>query len=126
MIAPAGLLNGLPLIANVLQTPVIGPVIWHSLGRRVLARISESNFRDHSAEGVIRAKLMTADHIRSRKFYQLTLDPGFLRAYYSTVQHFPLTSMELQYSKLESLLHKRVCVIWGHEDTVIPISLCNI
>jgi len=41
------------------------------LGRRVLAKISESNFTDNSSEDVVRAKLMTADHIRSRKSFQL-------------------------------------------------------
>ena len=68
LITPAGLLNNLPIIAHVLQTPVIGPVIWYIFGRKVLERISESNFKKHSDANVIRAKIMTADHIKSRKF----------------------------------------------------------
>ena len=69
LIAPAGLLKKLPVIAYVLQTPIIGPVIWYAFGRKVLERISESSFHRHSSQAVVRAKIMTADHIRNRKFF---------------------------------------------------------
>lgn len=67
LIAPAGLLHDLPFIAHFLQLPLVGPVIWYAVGRKVLARISESNFIKTSTDAVIRAKVMTADHIKARK-----------------------------------------------------------
>ena len=33
--------------------------------------------------------------------------------------------MDKEYSKLEKLLHKRVGVIWGNQDKVVPYALGN-
>ena len=71
LIAPAGLLERLPFIAYILQAPLVGPVVWYGLGRRVLQMISESSFQK-TTDAVAHAKLLTAEHIRIRIYYILT------------------------------------------------------
>ena len=105
LIAPAGLLNSLPPIATVLQTPFIGPIFWHALGRNILINISESNYIPEKRTSEVEKCIeMTKYHVQYH--------PGVMRAYYSTVQHFPVTGMEKDYKKLETLFGDRVAILW--------------
>lgn len=54
-------------------------------------------------------------------------NPAFLRAYLSTVRHFPLTDMQVHYRRLahgtsESHRARPLLVIWGTHDEVVPYS----
>jgi pimeloyl-ACP methyl ester carboxylesterase len=116
LIAPAGLLEALPPIAHVLQTPFIGPIVWHALGRKILVTLSESNYKTSKIdENVRRTMAMTA--------YMVKHHPGLMRAYYSTVKHFPICGLDHRFAKLEKLLPGRVGVVWGNRDTVVPFYL---
>ena len=105
LIAPAGLLSGLPPVATLLQTPWIGPILWHGLGRKFIIRLSERNY--------VQAKTPSLQVKRTMAMtrYLVEHHPGVMRAYYSTVQHFPLCGMNETYRKLENLLSGRVGVV---------------
>ena len=105
LIAPAGLMPKLPPIAYALQIPVVGPLIWYTLGRRILVSISESNYDPLRLSDRVRKTMLLTS-------YSVQHHPGFMRAYYSTIQHFPVCGMDATFTLLEQLHPGRVAVLW--------------
>ena len=104
LIAPAGLLKGLPPVATLLQTPWIGPILWHGLGRKFLIRLSERNYIQAMTG---KTPSLQVKRTMAMTRYLVEHHPGVMRAYYSTVQHFPVCGMDGTYKKLENLFLAR-------------------
>ena len=52
--------------------------------------------------------------------------PGLLRAYHSSVIHFPLSGMEKEFGFVGESHKNKVFLAWGLKDTVVPFSCASL
>ena len=122
LIAPAGLVKRIPYSAELVKNSLVGEIIMHSVGswvmRRELARLNNHNanyFERYPAAAVLPQLLL--DHLKYSK--------GFLRAYHSSLVHFPLGSMETAYQELGKRFDGQIEIVWGDADKIVPFSLLD-
>ncbi|KAJ3087560.1 hypothetical protein HK102_010781 [Quaeritorhiza haematococci] len=121
LVAPAGLMDvrrntSIPLPGRILRLPFLGDLMVYTIGRRILLhKVDEELDVKKCGKGVIPMRDLTIHHTLHH--------PGFLRAFTSTVKHFPLERMHGSYEIVGKELGGRVLVIWGHDDTTVPYRL---
>ncbi|KAL2913245.1 hypothetical protein HK105_207247 [Polyrhizophydium stewartii] len=113
-IAPAGLMDQLPAISKVVRIPVFGPVLFHTLGRSLIAKASKSNLTLKPETHEENAHL-----VRLNSFI-IKHHPGFLRAYHSTVLHFDFCNSDVYFARIEETHTNKTMAIWGTLDRVVP------
>ena len=110
LIAPAGFPIGDGGAPGLLSTPVIGDWLMQVFGRQLLlARLSSSD-----------NQVSALPDFRERSEEQLQYD-GYLRALLSTIRHFPMGGMELEFATV-GRSDIPVFSIWGRLDQTIPIA----
>ena len=79
LIAPAGLMKGLPLLARVLPIPILGDLLLNSFGTGIILSQSSNNHHPSFAD--------SPPVLHFNRFQKVHLEnhPGFLRAFGSTV-----------------------------------------
>jgi pimeloyl-ACP methyl ester carboxylesterase len=114
LMAPAGLVKGLPVKGKILGIPVIGKFLTHTIGRHMVAKGSANNHY---------IKNEMTDHFNQIQRFQLMHHPGIMRAFRSTVCNFKFGDYHDRYRLLEESHKDKVCAIWGEFDAVVPTSL---
>ncbi|KAJ3294859.1 hypothetical protein HK104_003231 [Borealophlyctis nickersoniae] len=117
LMAPAGLMppSGKDYLKYI---PFIPDFIMHTVGARLLGRSYSGQLtKPNASKDMIRAAPIVLTQFRHH--------PGFLRAFLSTIRHFPITRLHDRYAKMGRALGDRVMVIWGTKDTVVPFEVAD-
>ncbi|KAI8609371.1 Alpha/Beta hydrolase protein [Chytriomyces sp. MP71] len=106
LVAPAGLLQDIPLVAKIVLLPILGPIIGYSFGRRILKsrNASDLNPRYRNAPQTIRSLAMLNANIDHH--------PGLLRAFLETVRSGPIRGSEASYARVAPRLKDRLLCVW--------------
>ncbi|KAJ3306571.1 hypothetical protein HDV03_004700 [Kappamyces sp. JEL0829] len=115
LIAPAGLMKTISPLAHLLKVPVVGPLFIHTLGARIISRLSTTNHLFDETENP------DIKHFNDLQRFHIMHNPGLLRAFASTVLNFPWGGFAERYRRL-GMTHQ-VNVLWGDKDTVVPTEL---
>ncbi|KAJ3106854.1 hypothetical protein HK100_003673 [Physocladia obscura] len=106
LVAPSGLMDDIPLAGKLLGVPIIGPVFTYTFGRSILAKRSVANF----SPGIETQPHML--HFVGVQMLNIIHNPGFIRAYASSVQYGPIRNMHEIYEKVGKLFGNRICCVW--------------
>ncbi|KAJ3326045.1 hypothetical protein HDV06_002430 [Boothiomyces sp. JEL0866] len=117
-IAPAGIMKKLPAITLLMRLPVIGKLFTHTVGRSILRKVSTSGtvpgFRN---EGLDTFRRVQGEHVAN--------NPGFMRAFRSTLIHFPWGGSKPAFEKIEESHKNKILGLWGALDVVVPAQLAS-
>ena len=116
-IAPTGLMEKINPMAHITKIPILGPVLVHTIGRRMLIRITESNHKLKPSE------CKELAHLIKLNGFMIKHHPGFIRSYFSTVLNFKFGNHDKAFAKIEKTHHNKTMVIWGSKDHVVPFYL---
>ncbi|KAJ3293501.1 hypothetical protein HDU79_000293 [Rhizoclosmatium sp. JEL0117] len=112
LVAPAGLREDLPFAGKIVGAPVIGPLFSNTIGRKYLL--------GRSTAGYVNGPYGKEPHmLHFAEVQELNIlhNPGFIRAYSSTVSDGPIWGAHGAYERVGKLLGNRVLCVWGTEDT---------
>ncbi|KAI3633977.1 hypothetical protein MIR68_007581 [Amoeboaphelidium protococcarum] len=141
LLAPAGLLDELPLPGKLVRVPLLGEAIMYSLGARVMVKGSYANFKVKPELDLDHLCSQSHDFLSDNStlqedvsyFYELiklqTLyHPSYKRSFLSTTRHFSICNKQKILERLsvisdETHRHLPVTLIWGTEDNVVPYHL---
>ncbi|KAJ3093759.1 hypothetical protein HDU96_002052, partial [Phlyctochytrium bullatum] len=110
LIAPAGVARRLPVMGYVMMAPVIGKLLGHTIGRRLLVQVSKKN-HDPTLLSTPEMRHFTAVTTLTSLHH-----PGFMRAHLSTLRHGPITRLDARYRVVGERLGENVLCLWGTED----------
>lgn len=136
-IAPAGLLDEIPIAGRVFQLPGIGELfIRTGIAQYLMKKNAKENFLvqpgydDQTQKSNPDSWLNASVEENVKRILDLTsfhIDhhPGFVYSFLSTVRHFSLTKLGKLKFRFESIGRQSqpVLVIWGTKDTLVPFSL---
>jgi pimeloyl-ACP methyl ester carboxylesterase len=114
LIDPAGFVDKPAYYYNVLNTPVLGSYLCGIFGNVVISDMANSSFYDSSC----------TDSIKPCVNEQLKYS-GYKKSLISTFFNFNLTDKTEVVSRLGKT-NRRIMMIWGKEDRVIPFSKSEI
>ncbi|KAJ3210725.1 hypothetical protein HDU67_005054 [Dinochytrium kinnereticum] len=116
LVAPAGLMKRLPIAGRVFAIPVIGKLLIHSFGRRLLVQVSKKN---HDPRYINTPELKQFTSVTDLMALR---HPGFMRAYLSTIKHGPVKCIDHHYKTVGTVLGDRILCIWGTADRVVNFA----
>ncbi|KAI9363885.1 Alpha/Beta hydrolase protein [Zopfochytrium polystomum] len=121
LLAPAGLQESIPSAAvALLSLPFIGRLFSHTIGRRLLSHLSAKNVKPTSSSALTPALQADIDHFCRVMRLNVLHNPGFMRAYRSSLLVGPVSKMKPAYKTVESNgVGKRTLCVWGTADLVV-------
>jgi len=122
LLAPAGTPVVMPFIAKLTLAPVIGYPIFALFGKStMLSRINTDRFKaDFVNPDKVDPDIMR--ELMEKTIWQITEKQGFLSAFYSTLQNFPLNDLLSEYAVIGQHSEIPVHLIWGTKDEEIPFE----
>ncbi|KAJ3314138.1 hypothetical protein HDV04_000910 [Boothiomyces sp. JEL0838] len=110
--------NKLPAITILMKIPIIGKLFTHTIGRGILKKVSTSGtvpgFRNEALDTF---KKVQGEHVAN--------NPGFMRAFRSTLIHFPWGGFRQAYKTIEESHKNKILGLWGALDVVVPAQLAS-
>ncbi|KAJ3277031.1 hypothetical protein HDV01_000083 [Terramyces sp. JEL0728] len=117
-IAPAGIMKKLPAITLLMSTPVLGKLFTHTVGREILRKISTAGTGPgFTNEALDIFKTVQGEHVAN--------NPGFMRAFRSTLIHFPWGGMRRAFKTIDESHKNKILGLWGALDVVVPAQLSS-
>jgi len=122
LLAPAGTPVVMPFIAKLTLAPVIGYPIFALFGKStMLSKINTDRFKaDFVNPDKVDPDIMR--ELMEKTIWQISEKQGFLSAFYSTLQHFPLNDLLSEYAVIGQHSEIPVHLIWGTKDEEIPFE----
>ncbi|KAJ3014195.1 UNVERIFIED_CONTAM: hypothetical protein HDU68_000385 [Siphonaria sp. JEL0065] len=111
LIAPAGLIQKVPPLASIFRVPVLGNLIYYTLGRGLIVKVVKRTLVPH----------LHSHHMvkhASGQIVSIQYNPGFARAYRSTVLNGILFGNEPTFTRVGGKFKDRVFCVWGTDDII--------
>ncbi|KAJ3106184.1 hypothetical protein HDU96_008301 [Phlyctochytrium bullatum] len=109
LLAPAGLPETLPPVGRLASVPIIGEIVVHLIGRKLMIRQAGTKVTPEAMESnpYLVSQLVVLHH------------PGYMRCIHSTVVHGPIRGMDDCYAANGARFGDRILCVWGTADKVV-------
>ena len=128
LFAPAGLGASIPLIARVVEIPILGDILMRHVAPLLVTgsiTAGRAGASDDFWSGT-KTKEKFIQLVQDNLVYQFHSHPGFGDSLLSTLRHFPLNDMESVFESLPRNGQVDVHLVWGSKDTTCPLPALDL